>query len=50
MQSLQKTLRVRQSVFDKSYKDVVLDLTDFAEDKIDLDRYFTENAITKGME
>jgi hypothetical protein len=50
MQSLKKTLTVRQSVFDKSYKDVVLDLTDLAENKIDPDRFFAENFITKGME
>ncbi|MDX2249188.1 MAG: DUF499 domain-containing protein [Bacteroidia bacterium] len=50
MQSLRKTLAVRQSVFDKSYKDVVLDLTDLADGKIDPDRFFAENYITKGME
>lgn len=50
MHSLKKTLQVRQSVFDKSYKDVVLDLTDLAENKIDPDRFFAENFITKGME
>jgi len=50
MQSLKKTLQVRQSVFDKSYKDVVLDLTDLAENKIEPDRFFAENYITAGME
>ena len=50
MQSLKATLKVRQSAFDKNYKDVVLDLTNLAENKIDPDRFFSENYITKGME
>ncbi len=50
MQNLSSLLTPRQSVFDQSYKDVVLDLTDLNEDKIDPDRFFAENYITKGME
>lgn len=50
MKSLKQALTPRQSVFDKNYKDVVLDLTDLAEGKIDADQFFAENFITKGME
>lgn len=50
MKSLKSVLVPRQSVFDKNYKDVVLDLTDLAEGKIGPDLFFAENYITKGME
>ncbi len=50
MKTLGEILTPRQTVFDQSYKDVVLDLTDLNEDKIDPDRFFAENYITKGME
>lgn len=50
MTTLYEALSPRQSVFDKSRRDVVLDLTDLAEDKIDPKVFFHENYITKGME
>lgn len=50
MKTLGEILTPRQTVFDQSYKDVVLDLTDLNEDKIKPDRFFAENYITKGME
>lgn len=50
IKSLGQLLIPRQSVFDKSYKDVVLDLTDLAENKLDPDAFFAENYITRGME
>ena len=49
MYTLQQALTVRASVFDKAYKDVVLDLTDLADNNIDPDRFFAENYITRGM-
>jgi hypothetical protein len=39
----------RASVFDKSRRDVVLDITDLAENKIDPDDFFAENYLTDGM-
>jgi predicted AAA+ superfamily ATPase len=36
-------------VFDKSRRDVVLDITDLAENKIDPDDFFAENYLTDGM-
>lgn len=49
MQNLSALLIPRQSVFDQSYKDVVLDLTDLNEGKNDPDRFFAENYITSGQ-
>jgi hypothetical protein len=39
----------RQSVFDRNRRDIVLDLSDFLENKIDGDKFFEENFITSGM-
>jgi hypothetical protein len=39
----------RKSVFDKSRRDVVLDLSDFLEDKIKADAFLEENFVTAGM-
>ncbi len=39
----------RQSVFDRDRRDVVLDLEDLLESKIDADKFFQENFITAGM-
>ena len=50
MHALQSILTPRKSVFNKSFKDVVLDLTDLAEDKISPADFFAENYITNGME
>jgi hypothetical protein len=45
-----KTLCIpRQSVFDKSRRDVVLDISDLTEGKIDPGTFFAENYITQGM-
>ncbi|TAK42618.1 MAG: DUF499 domain-containing protein [Saprospiraceae bacterium] len=49
MKNLQELLRPRQSVFDKSRRDVVLDITDLTEGKIDPATFFAENYITQGM-
>lgn len=39
----------RDSVFDRSRRDTVLDLSDFLENKIDGERFFEENFVTAGM-
>ncbi|SIT51341.1 conserved hypothetical protein [Paraburkholderia piptadeniae] len=39
----------RQSVFDRNRRDIVLDLSDFLEGKIDGEKFFEENFITGGM-
>lgn len=50
MKYLAQVLNPRKSVFDKSRRDVTLDLTDLAENKINPGEFFEENFITKGME
>jgi len=47
---LSQTCKPRQSVFDRSRRDVVLNISDLLEDKIDADRFFEENYITDGMQ
>ena len=39
----------RKSVFDRNRRDIVLDLSDFLENKIDGEEFFEENFITSGM-
>ncbi len=39
----------RESVFNRDRRDVVLDLSDFLESKIDAEDFFEENFITSGM-
>lgn len=39
----------RQSVFDRNRRDIVLDLSDFLENKVDGDKFFEENFLTHGM-
>lgn len=48
--NLADTLKPRASVFDKSYRDIVLDITDLTQGKIEPKQFFDENYITKGME
>ncbi|MGH8018245.1 MAG: DUF499 domain-containing protein [Opitutaceae bacterium] len=49
MKSLSDLCTPRPSVFDRQRRDVVLDLTDLAEGKIDPKDFFEENHITDGM-
>ena len=49
MKSLAQLCKPRQSVFDHNRRDVVLDLTDLAEDRIDPSEFFEENYFTVGM-
>ncbi|NJR45855.1 MAG: ATP-binding protein [Hyellaceae cyanobacterium CSU_1_1] len=46
---LSQACKPRQSVFDRSRRDVVLNISDLLEDRIDSDRFFEENYITDGM-
>lgn len=39
----------RASVFDRNRRDIVLDLSDFLENKIDGEKFFEENFVTAGM-
>src|SRR5918911_401 len=50
MKSLAQLCKPRQSVFDHNRRDVVLDLTDLAEDRIDPGEFFEENYCTVGMQ
>ena len=47
---LSQGCKPRQSVFDRSRQDVVLNISDLLEDRIDSDRFFKENYITAGMQ
>ena len=49
MKTLRQLCQPRKSVFDRSRRDVVLDLTDLAEDKINPADFFEENYRTDGM-
>jgi predicted AAA+ superfamily ATPase len=49
MKTLLELCQPRKSVFDKSRRDVVLDITDLTENKIDPAHFFAENYITRGM-
>lgn len=49
MKNTLEVLIPRKSVFDKSRRDVTLDLSDLAENKIDPTEFFSENYITEGM-
>ena len=48
MKSLKQLCKPRESVFDRSRRHVVLDLTDLVQDKIDPDHFFRENWRTDG--
>lgn len=49
MKSLKQLCQPRNSVFDRNRRDVVLDLTDLVEGKINGDEFFDENYRTDGM-
>src|SRR5215510_8027698 len=49
MKFLAQLCKPRQSVFDHNRRDVVLDLTDLAEGRIDPGEFFEENYFTAGM-
>ncbi len=47
---LSQACQPRQSLFDRSRRDVVLNISDLLEDRIDADHFFEENYITEGMQ
>ena len=47
---LKEACKPRRSVFNKERRDVVLDLSDLLEHKIDPQRFFDENFVTSGMQ
>ncbi|GAV24832.1 glycosyl transferase [Carboxydothermus islandicus] len=49
MKTLYELCKPRESVFDETKRDDVLDLTDLVENRIDPYRFFEENFITQGM-
>jgi len=48
--NLNPTCTPRQSVFDRSRRDVVLNIDDLLKDRINPDQFFDENFITSGMQ
>lgn len=50
MKALRHACKPRETVFDKTRRDTVLDLGDLIEDRIDVEDFFAENHITEGME
>lgn len=48
--NLSTTCKPRQSVFDRSRRDVVLNIDDLLKDRISPDQFFDENFITSGMQ
>ena len=49
MQSIEALCKVRDSIFDRNRRDVVLDISDVVENKIDPYDFFEENYLTEGM-
>lgn len=49
MHYLKNVVKPQSTVFDKARRDVVLDVTDLTENKIEPVNFFSENYITKGM-
>ncbi len=49
MQSIESLCKVRDSIFDRNRRDVVLDISDVVESKIDPYDFFEENYLTEGM-
>jgi predicted AAA+ superfamily ATPase len=48
--NLSTVCKPRQSVFDRSRRDVVLNIDDLLKDRISPDQFFDENFITSGMQ
>lgn len=46
---MKQLCKPRNSVFDRTRRDVVLDLTDLIQGRIDADQFFEENYLTEGM-
>lgn len=50
MRFLEEILRPRESVFKEANREDVLNLSDLVEERVEPDKFFNENFITKGME
>ena len=50
MQTVFQLCKPRDSVFQDTTREDVLNLSDFVEQKIDVDKFFGENFKTKGMD
>jgi hypothetical protein len=49
MKTISEILKPRESVFSDTVRDDVLNLSDFADGKVDADKFFSENFETQGM-
>jgi hypothetical protein len=49
MKSLTELCTPRKSVFDPPKRDIVLNLAQLVDEKIDADEFFEENYVTEGM-
>lgn len=49
MQKIGQLCKARKTVFDRSLRDIVLDLTDLTDNRINPQEFFVENYITDGM-
>lgn len=49
MKNLKEALKLRDSIFDETKRDDTLDLSNLANEKIDVDRFFNETFYTDGM-
>lgn len=49
MQSIEDLCKARETIFDRNRRDIVLDISDVLEDKIDPNDFFAENYLTEGM-
>ena len=49
MQSIKNLCKARDSIFDRNRRDIVLDISDVVEGKIDPYEFFEENYLTEGM-
>ncbi|HOW14315.1 DUF499 domain-containing protein [Methanosarcina sp.] len=49
MQSIENLCKARNTIFDRNRRDIVLDISDILEDKIDPYTFFEENYLTEGM-
>jgi hypothetical protein len=49
VQSIENLCKARNTIFDRNRRDIVLDISDVLEDKIDPYAFFEENYLTEGM-
>jgi hypothetical protein len=49
MKALSELCKPRKNIFDRKRRDIVLDLTDLVDKKVDAQKFFDENYVTAGM-